>query len=297
MNILFACSAGFTILVALLLASLPVLNKEYASAGRLRQLVHPKLSTVNDSPSKLRETVLRWTAVLRPRDGSRQSEQAKEKLEAAGLRTSAQMDTYLLVRWIAPLAGIFAGSFVRSNTAFACILLGAIGYLGPDIWLRRRIRQYKEKIRRSLPDALDLLNICVEAGLGLDQAMVRVSEELVLSHPELHTEFQRVQLEQRVGGGRMDAWKRFAERSDIEEVRSFVGMLAQSERFGTPISRALNRFAEDLRTQRKQRAEEAAAKTRVKIVFPLVFFIFPCLFLVLLAPAIISLFGVMKGLQ
>ncbi|MEK6399085.1 MAG: type II secretion system F family protein, partial [Terriglobus sp.] len=96
---------------------------------------------------------------------------------------------------------------------------------------------------------------------------------------------------------RMDAWKSFAERSDVEEVRSFVGMLTQSERFGTPIAKALSRFAEDLRTGRKQRAEEAAAKTRVKIVFPLVFFIFPCLFLVLLAPAIISLLCVIHNLQ
>lgn len=239
----------------------------------------------------------RWTAALRPRSGSRQSEQVREKLEAAGLRTSAQMDIYVLVQWIAPLAGLFVGSFVQGNTLLACVTLAAVGYLLPDIWLRRRIRQYKANIIRSLPDAMDLLNICVEAGLGLDQAMVRVSEELALSHPELHTEFQRVLLEQRVGGGRMDAWKRFAERSDIEDVRSFVGMLAQSERFGTPIARALNRFAEDLRTQRTQRAEEAAAKTRVKIVFPLVFFIFPCLFLVLLAPAIISLFGAFKDLQ
>lgn len=297
MNLLFACSAGLTLLSALMLVAMPVLLQDSASADRLRNLVESKSADATISSSRFKEIVARWTALLRPRSGSRQSEQTKEKLEAAGLRTSMQMDMYILVRWIAPLAGLFIGSFIRSNTMLACVVLGAVGYLGPDIWLRRRIRLYKEKIRRSLPDALDLLNICVEAGLGLDQAMVRVSEELVLSHPELHTEFQRVQLEQRVGGGRMDAWKRFAERSDVEEVRSFVGMLMQSERFGTPISRALSRFADDLRTQRKQRAEEAAAKTRVKIVFPLVFFIFPCLFLVLLAPAIISLFGILKDLQ
>lgn len=281
----------------ILLLAMPMLSKESANADRLRQLVQPKISVVKPSSPRIKAAIARWSAVLRPRSGTRQSQQSREKLQAAGLRSSMQMDTYTLVQGIAPLAGIFIGTFVRGNILPACVLLGAVGYLGPDIWLRRRIRLYKGKILRSLPDALDLLNICVEAGLGLDQAMLRVSEELALSHPELHSEFQRVQLEQRVGGGRMDAWKRFAERSDIEAVRSFVGMLVQSERFGTPIARALSRFADDLRTQRRQGAEEAAAKTRVKIVFPLVFFIFPCLFLVLLAPAIISLFGILKDLQ
>lgn len=297
MNLLLTCSVGLTIFSVILLLAMPMLSKESANADRLRQLVQPKTVAVTPSSPRLKEAIARWSAVLRPRSGTRQSEQSREKLEAAGLRSSMQMDIYTLVQGIAPLAGIFIGTFVRGNTLLACVLLGAVGYLGPDIWLRRRIRLYKEKIVRSLPDALDLLNICVEAGLGLDQAMLRVSEELVLSHPELHTEFQRVQLEQRVGGGRMDAWRRFAERSGVEEVRSFVGMLVQSERFGTPIARALSRFADDLRTHRKQHAEEAAAKTRVKIVFPLVFFIFPCLFLVLLAPAIISLLGVLKNLQ
>lgn len=297
MNLLLACAAGLTLLTALLLVATPILLKESASAGRLRQLVPSKLIEGNASPSRWKEFVARGTAAMRPRSGSRQGQQAREKLEAAGLRTAAQIDAYVMVQFIAPLVGLFVGSFVHTNTLLVCVTLGAAGYLGPDVWLRRRIRKYKEKISRSLPDALDLLNICVEAGLGLDQAMLRVSEELVLSHPELHTEFQRVQLEQRVGGGRMDAWRRFADRSDVEDVRSFVGMLVQSERFGTPIARALSRFADDLRTQRKQHAEEAAAKTRVKIVFPLVFFIFPCMFVVLLAPAIISLFGVLKDLQ
>lgn len=297
MSLLLICSAGFMLFSVILLLATPMVWKETANADRLRQLVQVKDVDVKPSSPKLREMLARWTAVLRPRAGTRQSEQAREKLEAAGLRTSLQRDTYALVQGIAPLAGLFLGTFVRSNMLLACVTLAAIGYLGPDIWLRRRIRIYKANLLRSLPDALDLLNICVEAGLGLDQAMVRVSEELVLSHKELHSEFQRVLLEQRVGGVRMDAWKRFAERADIEEIRSFVGMLVQSERFGTPIARALSRFADDLRTKRKQGAEEAAAKTRVKIVFPLVFFIFPCLFLVLLAPAIISLLGVFKDLQ
>lgn len=297
MNLLFACSAGLTLFATILLIAAPALSRESVDPGRLRDVVEAKPAAGTVAVAGLKDTIARWSSTVSRRSGMRHTEKEREKLEAAGLRTRAQMDAYTLVQWIAPLVGIFAGSFVRGNTLLACVVLGAAGYLGPDMWLRRRIRLYKEAIRRSLPDALDLLNICVEAGLGLDQAVLRVSEELSLSHPQLQSEFHRVQLEQRVGGGRMDAWKRFAERTDVEEVRSFVGMLTQSERFGTPIAKALSRFAEDLRIGRKQRAEEAAAKTRVKIVFPLVFFIFPCLFLVLLAPAIISLLGVLHTMQ
>jgi tight adherence protein C len=297
MTILFAFSAGFALFCALVLVALPLLVAESEDMGRLKQVIEARSAVAKIQRPHLQDAVAGWAATLSRRFGMRRSKKAAEKLEAAGLRTPAQMDSFLAVQCIAPLAGLFAGSFVRGNPLLACVALAAAGYLLPDIWLRGRIRRHKDRIRRSLPDALDLLNICVEAGLGLDQAMLRVSDELALSHPELYIEFQRVQLEQRVGEGRIEAWKRFAERSDTEEVQSFVGMLTQSERFGTPISRALTRFADDLRLQRKQRAEEAAAKTRVKIVFPLVFFIFPCLFLVLLAPAILSLFGILKNIQ
>ena len=297
MMIGFLFFVGLTLFCTLLLVALPVLIAESKDMDRLKEVVEARSAIVKLHSSRLQDTVAGWTSSLLRRFGLRRSKQAAEKLEAAGLRTPAQMDSFLVVQWIAPLAGLFAGSFVRGNPLLACVVLASVGYLLPDIWLRRRIRWHNDRIRRSLPDALDLLNICVEAGLGLDQAMLRVSDELALSHPELHVELQRVQFEQRVGDGRIEAWKRFAERSGTEEVQSFVGMLTQSERFGTPISRALARFADDLRLQRKQRAEEAAAKTKVKIVFPLVFFIFPCLFLVLLAPAILSLFGILKDVQ
>ncbi|MEZ2347766.1 type II secretion system F family protein [Terriglobus sp. RCC_193] len=295
--IVFVLSAGFALFCTLMLVALPLLAAESEDMGRLRQVVEARSAIAKFHAPRLQDTVAGWTSTLSRRFGLQRNKQATEKLEAAGLRTPIQMDSFLAVQWIAPLAGLFAGSFVRGNPLLACVAFAAAGYLLPDIWLRRRIRRHKDRIRRSLPDALDLLNICVEAGLGLDQAMLRVSDELALSHPELYLELQRVQLEQRIGGGRIEAWKRFAERSGTEEVQSFVGMLTQSERFGTPISRALTRFADDLRLQRKQRAEEAAAKTKVKIVFPLVFFIFPCLFLVLLAPAILSLYGVLKDIQ
>ena len=135
--------------------------------------------------------------------------------------------------------------------------------------------------------------ICVEAGLGLDQALLRIGQEIAVSYPELNEEFNQVNLEQRAGKPRLDAWESLAERTQLEEFKSLVTMLQQTDRFGTPIVRALSRYSEEIRTARRQRAEEAAAKTKIKILFPLVFFI-PCLFIVLLAPAILTLSSSLK---
>jgi tight adherence protein C len=123
----------------------------------------------------------------------------------------------------------------------------------------------------------------------MDQALIRIGEELRLSHPELSDEFLLIRLEQRAGKPRIDAWKNMADRTGLEVVRSFVSMLMQTERFGTPLSRSLGYFADSLRVRRRQQAEEMAAKTTVKLVFPLVLFIFPSMFIVLLVPALISI--------
>jgi len=174
--------------------------------------------------------------------------------------------------------------------------LGGAGYLGPDLWLKQKTSSRKNRIRRSLPDALDLMVICVDAGLGLDQALLRIGEELAVSHPDISSEFIQVNLEQRAGRPRLEAWKNLADRSELEEFTSFVSMLTQTDRFGTPIIRALSRFSEDIRVKRRQRAEEAAAKTKIKIIFPLVLCIFPCIFIVLLAPAILNIASGLSGL-
>jgi tight adherence protein C len=136
---------------------------------------------------------------------------------------------------------------------------------------------------------VDLLVICVDAGLGLDQAMLRVGQELANSHPEINEEFLQINREQRAGKPRLDAWRSMAIRTNLPDIEAFVNMLVQTERFGTPIARALSTFADGMRQKRRQLAEEKAAKTTVKIIFPLVLFIFPCMFIVLLGPAIISM--------
>src|SRR5437764_884799 len=193
------------------------------------------------------------------------------------------------------MAFIFLGIclFIGFVVLFFLIAV-AVGFFIPDFWLNWAIEKRREKIRMSLPDGLDFLSICLEAGLGLDQSIVRLSQELHISHPALSEELLQVNFEQRAGLARIAAWKSFSDRVDLESVRSFVAMLIQTDRFGTPISKSLGTFSDALRTQRRQKAEELAAKTTIKLVPPLVFFIFPAVIIVVAWPACITL---MKNLS
>ncbi|MBX6358661.1 MAG: type II secretion system F family protein [Acidobacterium ailaaui] len=243
------------------------------------------------------EGLLRISQALRVRLGIQVSQKSLDLLAAAGYQGSRASDYFFAAQCLTPLAGAFAGSFVPQNTLFWVFLFTVLGYLAPNFWLTEKTRSRKERIRRSLPDAMDLMVICVDAGLGLDQALLRVSEEIAISHPELQQELTRVHLEQRAGRPRLESWQSLAARTRIPELTSFVGMLAQADRFGTPIVKTLSTFADDIRLKRRQRAEEAAAKTKIKIIFPLVFFIFPCLFIVLLGPAVLSMIHSFNGMN
>ena len=171
------------------------------------------------------------------------------------------------------------------------ILAGALlaGVLLPEMWILWRVSVRQDRLRLALPDALDLLVICVEAGLGIDQAFMRVSQELKVVHPELSDELQLVNLEMRVGKARIEALRELARRTGIDDIKALVAMLAQTERFGTSIAQSLRVHSDDLRTRRRQRAEEMGAKTTVKMVPPLVLFIFPALMVVILGPAVLIL--------
>lgn len=211
------------------------------------------------------------------------------KLTLAGFRKPEHVEIYTALKLLLPILGIAAGSFFVGNL-LAAVTVGAVaGFFLPDLVLSYLITRRQTNIRLALPDALDLLVICMEAGLGIDQAMIRVGEEMAVTSPALAEEFQIINREQRAGKPRLDAWRSLAERLDIEFVRQFVTMLVQTERFGTPIAHALGIFADTLRSRRMQAAEEAASKTGVKLLFPLVFFIFPSIFVVTMLPAILSL--------
>jgi tight adherence protein C len=222
--------------------------------------------------------------------GIAESSDAARRLSLAGFRDPQAAEVFYAAKLFGPvLAAVLAGFVIRSDVFFWFVILSAVGFLAPDLWLTTAITRRRERVRLSLPDALDLLVICMEAGLGLDQAMIRVGRELSLSHPDLSDEFLLINLEQRAGKPRLEAWRNMAGRTGLEVVRSFVSMLVQTDRFGTPISRSLAVFADSLRLKRRQLAEELAAKTTIKMIFPLALFIFPSMFIVLLAPAVISI--------
>lgn len=214
----------------------------------------------------------------------------QQRLIRAGYRKDAALKYFYGAKALVPalFCLILTVTGVASNSPFVFYAAGiGLGYLAPDFWLGRMIKTRQNRVRLGLPDVLDLLVICVEAGLGIDQATARAAEELVKTHPMLADELDIVVLEQRAGRPRGDAWKHMAERTDVDVVRNLVSMLVQSEQFGTSIAKTLRTHSDTLRTQRIQMVEEMAAKTTVKLIFPLVFFIFPCLFLVTLGPAVI----------
>ncbi|PYX07302.1 MAG: secretion system protein [Acidobacteria bacterium] len=216
------------------------------------------------------------------------------RLLLAGYRKPAHADIFLGARLALPVVlGFLVALLVTGNVLFFFFITIVIAFFIPDFWLSHAINKRREKIRLSVPDALDLLAICMEAGLGLDQGIVRVGQELHVSHPELSEELLQINFEQRAGVPRMTAWKSFADRVDLENVRSFVAMLIQTDRFGTPLSKSLGNFSDALRTQRRQQAEERAAKTTIKLVPPLVFFIFPNIAISTVVPAILT---VMKNI-
>jgi tight adherence protein C len=164
-----------------------------------------------------------------------------------------------------------------------------LGYVLPSFILKRLIKRRQERIRLSLADALDLAVVCTEAGLGLDQAIQRVAEELRHAHPELSDEFRLINLEMRAGKPRAEALRNLATRTGVDDVRALVGVLIQTDRFGTSLAQALRVHSDAMRTERRQRAEERAAKTTIKMVPVLVIFIFPSMFIVIIGPALIQL--------
>jgi len=177
----------------------------------------------------------------------------------------------------------------RFNIVLVPVVAVALGYLIPDMWLTWRVSARQHQLRKALPDALDLLVICVEAGLGLDQALMKVSQDMKISHSALSEELQLVNMQMRVGKTRIDALRELAQRTGLADLKTLVAMLIQTERFGTSVAQSLRVYSDDMRLKRRQRAEEMSAKTSVKMVPPLVFFIFPALMVVILGPAIITM--------
>lgn len=278
---------------ALLYAFLPA---EMNAVGRLSQLlnVSPPASDAafpKRQKEKVRDT-LASVGKLLPASASGTRSRAQLMMLRAGYRSSNAIMAMRGAKVLLPLALVaivVVSGLYRWNPWLSVLGALVLGYLLPELWLVWRVNGRQHRLRLSLPDALDLLVICVEAGLGLDQSLMRVAEELRITHPELSDEIALVNLEMRVGKTRLDALRELGRRTGLEDIKALVAMLVQTERFGTSVAQSLRVHSDDLRIKRRQRAEEMSAKTTVKMVPPLVFFIFPALMVVILGPAVIAI--------
>jgi tight adherence protein C len=285
--------ATFGVLAALFYA---FSSQGAAVAERLSRLANTapavqEASFVDKQRDNVRNT-LAGLSKLVPGGTSSATPRTQLLLIRAGYRSGnalAAMRGFKILTPIAFVALIFVTGAYKWNPFMIPVIALALGYLFPDMFLTWRVNARQAKIRRGLPDGLDLLVICVESGLGLDQALMKVSQELRITHHELSEELQLVNLEMRIGKTRIEALRELARRTGLEDVKSLVAMLVQTDRFGTSVAQSLRVFSDDLRTKRRQRAEEMSAKTSVKMVPPLIFFIFPALMVVILGPAVITL--------
>jgi len=225
----------------------------------------------------------------------------RKQLVQAGYRAPEAVAVYFGVRVVLtvgfallalPLSTILPlGPFGR---VLAMVYLAAAGWMLPFLYLKRRVAQRARSLQRGLADGLDLMVVCVEAGLGLNQSLLRVAEEMDRISPEMSDELTMVTLEMRAGTPREDALRSLAERTGLDDVRAWVGAMIQTDRFGTSIADSLRVHSDTMRTKRRQRAEEAAAKLTVKMLIPMVLFVFPAMFVVVLAPAVMAMMEVLR---
>jgi tight adherence protein C len=251
-----------------------------------------KLVRFIELSSKTSQTVITPFEKMLPRSPD-EVNVVQKRLIRAGYRKESHVNLFYAAKVLVPISLAVLATITGAydfGPFFVYALAFGLGFLLPDFWLGNRIKARQLKVRMSLPQTLDLMVICIEAGLSIDQATVRVADEIQLSAPALSDELSLVNLEQRAGRPRADAWRNLAERTDVPVVRSLVSILIQADQFGTSVAKTLRVHSDTLRTQRRQQAEEQAAKTTVKLVFPLVFFIFPSLFVVALGPAMIIMF-------
>ena len=226
-----------------------------------------------------------------PRGAEREG--TKQRLYFAGYRSDSAVSAFYAVKmalstvfvlmWLG--AAHFLSTLSGGRVLFFATFAAFLGMLLPSIWLDRAVKKRHKLLRDGFPDALDLLTVCVESGLGLPQALQRVADELEVSHPELAAELGHVTAQMRAGVDREAALRGLATRTGLDDVRGLVSLLAQTLRFGTGIAEALRVYAEDFRDKRMQRAEEAAAKIGTKLIFPLVVCLFPSFFVVAIGPA------------
>lgn len=283
--------------------------------GGESRVVRKRLAALQEGPLNLRELRERrrrqakreqFQAILaalgdRVSSDPKRNEGDREMLIHAGYRHRGALSIYVACRLV--LAGVLGGGafllagvggFRPEEIVFFTLFGGFLGFIVPFLYVARRRKNRQKSLERALPDVLDLLVVCVEAGLGLNQALLRVSEEIERVSPEMGDELALVNMEMRAGRTREEALKNFADRTGVTDIRALITMMIQTDRFGTSIADSLRVHSDELRTKRAQRAEEAAAKTAIKMLIPLVLFIFPAIFVITIGPAVFH-FGTFFG--
>jgi tight adherence protein C len=287
--------------VALLVGSLTYVGLERTSPVRRRvrnlererSALDPEQSALEDAA--ISAPVVKKVTTFIPKS-PKQMTNVQRRLALAGFHKPRHIALYILSEALVPVlafGGVYL--FFGARALIFAVLAGIVGYLVPGLVVEWFAKKRQKEIRNGLPDALDLLIVSLEAGLAIDQAILKSAEELRIAYPNLADELHMVTIECRAGKPRIEAFKNFATRTKVDDVRALVAMLVQTDRFGTSIADALRTYAEVSRTKRRQRAEERAAKIGVKLVFPLVFCLFPAFFVVTLGPGVIKFVHAFSG--
>jgi tight adherence protein C len=277
-----------------------VLSEAGPERRRLRQATRvPSTGVLLDVPALTAEDsafVKRMTTIV-PRSPKDMSS-LRRRFARAGFYTLKPVAVYTVAQVACPIVCALVPLFLMApglQTWLFAVIAALLGYQVPGLWLYRKTVIRQKQIQNGLPDLLDLLIVCLEAGSALDQSIVKATDELELAYPALAEEFRLLVTEVRAGKPRLEAFRNLAARTGVDDVRALVAMLVQTDRFGTSVAQALRTHAEVSRTKRRQRAEERAAKLGVKLVFPLVFMLFPAFFVVTLGPAVIQFVRVFFG--
>jgi len=269
-----------------------ILSRNTAGRRRLRELDSPQGTTLaleNPQLVDVPNPTLQRLASMVPKS-PKEMRRVQRRLATAGYLGFGAAVAYSMAEIVLPLAAGGATVYFLgwSRGWIPAIFAAFMGFMAPAFWLARMAALRKKQIRNGLPDALDLILLCLEAGSSIEQAVVKTSTELAIAYPALAEELRLITTEIRAGKPRLEAFKNFAERTGVDDVRAFVAMLVQTDRFGTSIGQALRTHAETSRTKRRQRAEEKAGKLGVKLVIPLVLFLFPAFYVVVLGPMVIK---------
>jgi tight adherence protein C len=269
------------------------LSKAVAPPAVINILADKPVETPGDKVARIVEPFQR----VLPKS-SQEVSVVQQRLARAGYRDKKCVNVFYGAKVLCPLLFCVLITVTGVSSAigpFSWLMAAGFGFLVPDFWLGNRIKARQTILRLGLPDALDLIIICMEAGLGLDRAIQRAGEEMRVSLPEMAEELEVRALEQKAGRSRSDAWKNLGERTGVESIRALAAILTQADKFGTSVGKALRGHSEALRVRRRQDAEEQAARTTVKLIFPLVLFIFPALFVVTLGPSMIIIVEEMQN--